>query len=341
MMSCNNPFPAVVRHSSTHSEPESGVLRRLLRKTGSLARGGRDRTNDLQVGLLPQKGWSRRNLDFVSKVLLPEILKPRQGESRTPDLSHPAASCRIQVTWIGHATFLIQTGGTNILIDPNWAQWHAFVKRVRRPGVALDHLPQIDLVLVTHAHFDHLHLRSLKRVANGQPVLVPKGVGRLVQNKGFGEVVEMSPWDTVRFRDLTITFTPSKHWGARMVHDVHRGFGGYLIANACGRTVYHCGDSAYFDGFVEIGRRAEIQLALLPIGAYQAMSGRSVHMNPEEALDAFIDLQAIQMSPMHYGSFPLGGEPMHEPLQRLHEGAKSRGMHRSIAVLTEGHPEIF
>lgn len=126
-----------------------------------------------------------------------------------------------------------------------------------------------------------------------------------------------------------------------MVHDVHRGFGGFLIRNESGRTVYHCGDSAYFDGFTRIGEHSAIDLAMLPIGAYDAMSGREVHMNPEEALTAFADLKAGHMVPMHYGTFPLGGEPMDEPLKRLRAASMDRGLDHAVTVLTEGAPVIF
>ena len=170
---------------------------------------------------------------------------------------------------------------------------------------------------------------------------MPKGVGKLVRGKGFGEVVEMDLWAKARLGPLEITFTPSKHWGARMVHDTHRGFGGYLIRNESGRTVYHCGDSAYFEGFTRIGEEADIQLAMLPIGAYRAMSGREVHMNPEEALRAFQDLKAGHMVPMHYATFPLGCEPMDEPLQRLRSASADMGLEEAVTVLKEGQPVTF
>jgi L-ascorbate metabolism protein UlaG (beta-lactamase superfamily) len=318
------------------------VLQRIVNSTRRVIGGGTEEGNDRRIGLLPQKGWGKRNLQFVSNVLIPEIMRPRQGMIQTPDLLVPLDSHGdIRVTWVGHATFLIQTEGKNILVDPNWANWLAFVKRVRHPGISLDHLPPIDLVLVTHAHFDHLQLRSLRKIANQQPIVVPRGVGKLVQNRGFSEVHEVGEWDGLNLAGFSITFTPAKHWGARVVHDVDNAFGGYLIKNQSGRTIYHCGDSAYFDGFGEIGRHSDIDLAFLPIGAYNAMSGRSVHMNPEEALEAFHDLNARHMIPMHYGSFPLGGEPMHEPLQRLETEILRRGCGERVSVLTEGLPLIF
>ncbi len=297
-------------------------------------------SNGQRVGLLPVKGWSRRNYDFVRRVMLPQMFSLRTGTPLRPDLlSHAGAD--FQVTWIGHASFLIQTEGMNILVDPVWSRWLGLLKRARHPGLEIEDLPPIHAVLITHAHFDHLHLRALKRIGQGQPIIVPRGVGRLVKACGFGEVVELDLWARVQLGPLEITFTPSKHWGARMVHDVNRGFGGFLIRNESGRTVYHCGDSAYFDGFTQIGEHSDIHLAMLPIGAYQAMSGREVHMNPEEALTAFSDLRAGHMVPMHYGTFPLGGEPMDEPLRRLIAASTERGLDHAVSVLAEGKPRTF
>ena len=120
--------------------------------------------------------------------------------------------------------------------------------------------------------------------------------------------------------------TPSKHWGARMFKDTHRGYGGYVV-EAGGHSVYHSGDTAYFKGFREIRRlRLQPELAPLPIGAYFPDSYRSVHTSPEEALRAFIELNARQMVPMHYGTFRLGREPIDEPLKRLLPKQKRLGL---------------
>ena len=120
---------------------------------------------------------------------------------------------------------------------------------------------------------------------------------------------------------LKVTMTPCKHWGARMFRDMHRGYGGYVVEGG-GHSVYHSGDTAYFDGFREIGQRLKPEVALLPIGAYFPDSYRAVHTSPEEALRAFIELGAEQMVPMHYGTFRLGREPMDEPLKRLRAEAE-------------------
>jgi L-ascorbate metabolism protein UlaG (beta-lactamase superfamily) len=134
---------------------------------------------------------------------------------------------------------------------------------------------------------------------------------------------------------LEVIHTPSHHWGARYLHDTHRDYGGYLVRTG-GKSVFHCGDSAYFDGFAEIGRRHSIDIALMPIGAYESPSGRDVHMNPEEAVRAFAELGAKVMVPMHYGAFPLGNEPMDEPLERLLVEADRLGISEQVLITEEG-----
>ena len=289
------------------------------------------------VTMKPAEGWHKRN--FLTEVLIPSLFSPREelgSVSKLPELTHG----QIGITWIGHASFLIQTPEHSVLIDPNWARWLKVIKRLKEPGIAVQDLPAIDLVLVTHAHFDHLDKKSLRAVAANQPIVVPEHVGNLVQGLGFNRVQELTRWESMELGSLKITLTPAYHWGARMLHDQHRGFGGFLIEYA-GRTVFHCGDSAWFEGFSEIGEKSSIDIALLPIGAYDAPSGRDVHMNPEEALRAFLALKACIMIPMHYGTFRLGFEPLDEPPDRLLGHARSMGIDDRIRILREGEPAVF
>lgn len=292
-----------------------------------------------RIGLLPTQGWRKRNLQYFNDVLLPTLLSPRKP-GRIIEGVPLVENHEIGVTWLGHAGFFAQIAGVNLVIDPNWALWHGPIKRVRHPSLWASDLPPIDLVLVTHAHYDHLHLPSLRRIARGQPIIVPKGVGSVVKRAGFGQIIELDTWGKARFRNLKITLTPARHWGARMIHDTHRGFGGYLITSP-DRTLFHCGDSSMFDGFQEIGRRADIDVALMPIGAYLAPSGRPVHMNPEEALDAFAMMNARHMVPMHHDTFPLGGEPIHEPEERLMRATLDRQLGNQVRILHEGESTAY
>ncbi|MFZ4600176.1 MAG: MBL fold metallo-hydrolase [Terrimicrobiaceae bacterium] len=282
-------------------------------------------------------GWHKRN--FLAEVVIPSIFTKRHGQKVKPVFPELSTG-QLCITWIGHASFLIQTPEHSILIDPNWARWLKVIKRIKQPGFEIHDLPAIDLVLVTHAHFDHLDRRTLRAVASDQPIAVPEHVGGLVHGMGFRHVRELSCWESFEHGKLRITLTPARHWGARILHDNHRGFGGFLIEYE-GRSVLHCGDSAYFEGFWEIGDRSQVEIALLPIGAYDAPTKRDVHMNPEQALQAFVELKAQVMIPMHFGSFRLSYEPLHEPPDRLIEGAQKLGLLDKICILNEGEPRVF
>jgi L-ascorbate metabolism protein UlaG (beta-lactamase superfamily) len=190
---------------------------------------------------------------------------------------------------------------------------------------------------------DHLDIASLRRVIRSTrtlrgrtpEVVVPKGVQDLVSQLGFARIHQMEWWDKIVVQGLTVTMTPCQHWGARMFNDTHRGFGGYVVEGG-GHSVYHSGDTAYFNGFTEIGRRLNPQVALLPIGAYFPDTYRAVHTSPEEAVQAFRDVGAEWMIPMHYGTFRLGREPMDEPVQRLVADAVRLGIEEKVRILVEG-----
>ena len=163
----------------------------------------------------------------------------------------------------------------------------------------------------------------------------------MVSNLGFGAVHELEWWQTATVGKLAVTATPARHWGARMFRDTHRGFGGYVIEAPNLPTIYHSGDTAYFNGFHEIGRRLRPEVALLPIGAYFPDSYRAVHTSPEEALQAFRDVGAETMVPMHYGTFRLGREPMTEPLPRLLAAADRAGLWEQVHPLAEGESWVL
>ena len=168
------------------------------------------KSEGLQVGLKPERGWAGRNYRFVRHRLLGTALQRREkGEhhGRQRDFN-VLGDHEIEVTWIGHASFLVRTPLCNIIIDPNWALWHGPVKRARHPGCLLEHLPPIDLVLITHAHFDHLHRPSLKAIANGQTVLVPQGVSKVLKRLQFANIREMHNWEVHLEEGLEIVFTP-------------------------------------------------------------------------------------------------------------------------------------
>jgi L-ascorbate metabolism protein UlaG (beta-lactamase superfamily) len=268
-----------------------------------------------------------------------------QGESIRPVL---ARSGETAITFIGHSSFLLQMGGRNLLIDPVFARRLILLRRLRHPGVAIESLPPIDLVLLSHAHMDHLNRPSLRRIVRHThrltgraPIaVVPWGVEDLVSTLGFRSVIALEWWHHQHIEGLDITLTPAKHWGARTFHDTHRGYGGYVVRHG-ERSIYHSGDTAYFRGFEEIRRRLAPEIALLPIGAYNPDSFRSVHTSPEDALQAFVDLGAGTMIPMHYGTFRLSQEPVGEPVPRLLAAARHAGIEDRIRVLSEGETAVY
>jgi L-ascorbate metabolism protein UlaG (beta-lactamase superfamily) len=287
----------------------------------------------------------RRRARQFGRLVRHSAVTPRTGQSHKPKL---VTQDELGVTFIGHSSFFLQIGGQNVVIDPNFARWLFVLKRLRQPGVRLGDLPPIDLVLVTHAHFDHLHRPSLRAIAQQSHrrggrapiIVVPHDVFDLVSDLGFGDVVEMDWWNSYRHSGLTVTHVPSRHWGARIIKDAHRGYGGYVL-RAGKHSVYHAGDTAYFPGFREIGERLAPELALLPIGAYYPPAFRNNHTSPGDATRAFLDLKARWMVPMHYGTFRLSHEPMEEPLQLLEKEAKTAKVEDRVVVLEEGVTRFF
>jgi L-ascorbate metabolism protein UlaG (beta-lactamase superfamily) len=281
----------------------------------------------------------------LSRLVKHSAMARRTGRTYRPVL---AASGQMGVTFIGHSSFFLQIGGANIVIDPIFAPWLFVLKRLRRPGLRIKDLPPLDAVLVTHAHFDHLHRPSLRALARATRIrsgrtpllIVPDNVTDLVFDLGFDRVVELGWWQQFQLGEVLVTAAPAKHWGARVIRDVHRGYGGYCLSGG-GHSIYHSGDTAYFSGFREIGQRLNPDVALLPIGAYQPESFRNVHTSPEDALHAFADLGARHMIPMHFGTFKLSQEPVDEPVKRLLSGALRLGITERVHVLEEGVAEFF
>ena len=266
--------------------------------------------------------------------------RPMTGQTRAAET---VAQDELGVTFIGHSSFFLQIGGRSLLVDPVFTKRLILLRRQRVPGLDWRELPAVDVVLLTHAHMDHLNVLSLRRTIRrtlkltGQApeVVVPKGVEDLVNKLGFTAVHALEWWQSCEVAGLRITMTPAKHWGARMFSDTHRGYGGYVVEGE-GMSVYHSGDTAYFGGFGEVGRRLSPKVALLPIGAYFPDSYRAVHTSPEEALRGFVETGAEVMVPMHFGTFRLGREPMEEPPVRLMREARRLGIESNVKVLEEG-----
>ncbi len=238
------------------------------------------------------------------------------------------------VTWIGHATVLVQMDHVSFLTDPTWSSTASPLtflgpRRFAAPGLAFEALPPIDFVLVSHNHYDHLDLATLRRLAHsGTRFLVPLRVGALLRSAGIDAIDELDWWDVRRIGDVDVHFVPSQHWSGRGVADQSATLWGGWVVTGPTRRFYFAGDTGYFAGFGEIGRRlGPFGLAALPIGAYEPSAMmRPVHLDPEEALQAGVDVGAAVMLGVHYGTFDLTDEPLDEPPRRFQAEARRRGL---------------
>ncbi len=238
------------------------------------------------------------------------------------------------VTWIGHATVLVQMDHVTFLTDPIWSAKPfpvSFVgpQRFAPPPLPLGALPAVDFVLISHNHYDHLDLPTLRALsAAGTRFLVPLGVAALLRECGIGPVDELDWWDARELAGVTVHCVPARHWSGRTLTDDSATLWAGWVVLGPSRRFYFAGDSGYFGGFAEIGRRlGPFGVAALPIGAYDppAMM-RAVHLDPEEALQAGLDVRADRFLGIHYGTFDLTDEPLDEPPRRFHAEAARRGL---------------
>jgi L-ascorbate metabolism protein UlaG (beta-lactamase superfamily) len=237
------------------------------------------------------------------------------------------------VTFIGHATFLIQTATGNILTDPMYSERAGPMnlfgpRRVRPPAVRFDDLPPIGTVLLSHNHYDHCDVRTLRMLAmRFDPVVVtPLGNAALVRSAGIRHVEELDWWQATAAATQPITLTPAQHFSARSPFDRNRALWGGFLLVAGGRRIFFAGDSGYGAFFRDIRQRiGPIDLALLPIGAYEPRwFMKPIHMNPAEAVEAHLDLGASASVGMHFGTFQLTTEGIDAPVRALEDACRVR-----------------
>jgi L-ascorbate metabolism protein UlaG (beta-lactamase superfamily) len=299
------------------------------------------------------KGFGHSRRQVLKMLREPRSPWPAWVENRgVPRLHEKLGVDEIAVTFVNHATFLIQAAGVAILTDPVWSERASPLRRVgprrvRAPGVPFDDLPAIDIVLLSHNHYDHLDVATLARLQQrfGPTVLAATGDGRLIAPLGFVRVHELDWWEQVRLRDaLTITFVPAQHFSARGLFDRQRSlWGGYVIENR-GRRIYFGGDTGYSTHFVDIrDRLGPPDIAMLGIGAYEPRwFMKPVHMNPAEAVRAHRDLDSRHSIGMHFGTFQLTSEPIDQPLIDLEEARTASGIAADeFIVLNEGETRIY
>jgi L-ascorbate metabolism protein UlaG (beta-lactamase superfamily) len=241
---------------------------------------------------------------------------------RPPALGDSAAV----ITFVGHATFLIQTPKGNVIIDPMFSERASplsFVgpRRVRAPAVRFDDLPPIALVLLSHNHYDHCDAHSLRAIATrwNPLVVTPIGNGRLLRSFGLQHVEELDWWQRSTRSIIPVSLTRAQHFSARTPFDRNRALWGGFAIDVGGRQIFHAGDTGYGPHFELVREKVgAIDLALLPIGAYEPRwFMRDIHMNPEDAVRAHVDLRAVRSIGMHFGTFHLTAEGVDDPIVAL------------------------
>lgn len=291
---------------------------------------------NVEPGYAPASGWVRWRF-FVRRVLA-STFAPRAAN--LPVVPNDGATLRrnrgeATVTWVGHATLLVQVDGVNLLTDPQWSDraspvsW-AGPRRVTPPGLRFEDLPPIHLVLISHDHYDHLDVATVRRLAGTHRprFLVPLGLGAWFADLGIADVVELDWWQERTERGLTITCVPAQHFSGRTPWDRNRRLWSGWTVQGRDRRLFFAGDTAYFSVFTEIGRRlGPFDLAAIPIGAYLPPEiMRPSHTTPEEALQVFEDVRGRRFVPIHWGTFDLADEPIEEPPRRLSAEARRRGL---------------
>jgi len=250
-------------------------------------------------------------------------------------------SGRLRVTFINHSTTLIQMDGVNILTDPVWSERVSPVsfagpRRHRAPGIRFEDLPPIDLVLVSHNHYDHCDMATLRALQ--RPVITPLGNAALLRRHGIRDAVDLDWWETTRpASGIETTVVPARHFSARSLSDRNRNlWGGFVVSGPSG-NVYFAGDTGWGEHFAEIGRRfAPIRMALLPIGSYlPRWFMQPAHIDPAQAVDAHLALGARTSVAIHFGTFALGDDGEYDPLRDLHDALAEKG-NPPFLVLDQG-----
>ena len=251
-------------------------------------------------------------------------LRPRPGGAPAVPFDPTALTREPSISWIGHSSFLVRMDGATFLTDPMFSERaspFSFMgpRRMVPPGMPLEALPHIDFVLLSHDHYDHTDITTVRWLAQRRvPFVVPMGLGEWIRRAG-GLAKELDWWQETEVAGLGIHCVPAQHFSGRSLRDrLRRLWAGYVVVGPT-RRFYYCGDSGYASHFKEIGRRlGPVDLAAVPIGAYlPAEMMHHVHVTPEEALQIAQDVKARRVVAMHFGTFDLADEPPDEPPQRF------------------------
>lgn len=286
----------------------------------------------------------------VGGILRWRLVEPIKGNKPPKDLTtgptarphdkEIVASRDASLVWLGHASFLLTLGGKRMLIDPVLADRVGLIDRLSAPGIPMDELPPIDIVLVTHNHRDHLDSWTIRRLGPNPTYVVPKGNAKLISSLNKAKkIVELEWWQSTNIDSLEIMLVPSRHWSMYWPWDRDDAlWGGYVIRGPEG-TAYHSGDTGFWDKFEEIGKRAgSIDWAMLPIGAYEPRWFMNPqHMDPDESAKAAMMMGAKNFVAMHWGTFKLTDEPVGAPPHRAREAwSREGGKEENLWILDPG-----
>jgi N-acyl-phosphatidylethanolamine-hydrolysing phospholipase D len=269
---------------------------------------------------------------FLGRRLWASIV-PRPGAAPSVPYDREAIARSPSLTWIGHSTFLVRMDGVTFLTDPmfsNRASPFSFAgpRRAVPPGVPLDALPALDVVVLSHDHYDHTDLPTVTRLARrGVRFVAPTGLGEWVRSAG-GDAVDLAWWRDTAIDGVRLHCVPARHFSGRSLSDRNRRlWSGWVVAGAT-RRLYFAGDTAYSSDLAAIGSRlGPIDLAAVPIGAYLPASiMKFVHTTPEEGLRIGLDVGATRIVAMHFGTFDLTDEPLDEPPRRFLAEAERLGL---------------
>nr|HEX4318253.1 MBL fold metallo-hydrolase [Kofleriaceae bacterium] len=247
----------------------------------------------------------------------------------------PVVDGQVAVTFGGHASVVARYPGLAIAFDPMLGRWLGGVHRAVEPGLGFGDLLDVGLVLISHRHADHLHIPTLKRMPRTATIVVPPGAAGWVSPLGFQRVVELAAGADFELRGVQVIAAPVSHGDDELA----RGLA--YVVRGLGPSLFLCGDSGYFSGFAEVGRRYAPDVAMLPIGGFVPSSFRARHMSPLDALYAFEDLRSRLLVPIHHGAFALSYEQLDEPVRWLGELAAQRGVRDHVLVMTPGQTERF
>ena len=299
-----------------------------------------------------------RNLDpaYDYTVLGRTVSLLRRIVQRDPDRGAPPVPMRNDgaalrangtqptITWIGHATLLVQLDGVNVLTDPIWSD-HAGPfglgpRRLVPPGLQLEALPPIHAIVISHDHYDHLDMRTVLQLdrAHHPTFFVPLGLRAWLTERGLREVVELDWWHQHAYRGLTFVATPAQHGSGRSLTDQNLRLWASWAILGRQRRFFFAGDTGYTPAMAEIGQRlGPFDAAAIPIGGYSAFTARHPnHLSPEEGVRLFEDVRGGLLVPMHWGTFALNREPYREPPTRLLAEALRRGLEEHVALLSPG-----